>query len=164
MPAPQPNQSQTQNEIIPGSSIMPGKINPSIPEMMNMVCQEIIGNCTTVTEAASGGQLEINVYTPIIIHNLMFSIRILSRGIDIFTEKCVLGIKANRKNISRMLEMDLSLSTALNQHIGYAKASQIARKAFKENKSIKQVCIELGVLDKKNLDRILDPKNEAGKM
>ena len=154
----------TLPDIIPGSSIMPGKINPSMPEMMNMVCQKIIGNCTTVTEAANAGQLEINVYTPVIIYDLMFSIRILSRGTNIFAERCVRGIKANRENISMDLDMDLSLSTALNQYIGYEKASYIARKAFKENKSIKQICLEMGIMDKKMLDRILDPRHEVGKI
>ncbi len=150
-------------DVIPGSSIMPGKINPSMPEMMNMVCQEVIGNCATVTEAAQGAQLEINVYTPIIVYNLIFSIKILSRGVDLFTEKCVRGIKANKAVISEKLEMDLSLSTALSPYIGYAKASEVARKAFRENKSIKQVCIEMKILDKKTLDRILDPQREAGR-
>ena len=150
-------------DVIPGSSIMPGKINPSMPEMMNMVCQEVIGNCATVTEAAQGAQLEINVYTPIIVYNLIFSIKILPRGVDLFTEKCVRGIKANKAVISEKLEMDLSLSTALSPYIGYAKASEVARKAFRENKSIKQVCIEMKILDKKTLDRILDPQREAGR-
>ncbi len=150
-------------DVIPGSSIMPGKINPSMPEMMNMVCQEVIGNCATVTEAAQGAQLEINVYTPIIVYNLIFSIKILSRGVDLFTEKCIRGIKANKAVISEKLEMDLSLSTALSPYIGYAKASEVARKAFRENKSIKQVCIEMKILDKKTLDRILDPQREAGR-
>lgn len=152
----------TLPDVIPGSSIMPGKINPSMPEMMNMVCQAVIGNCTTVTEAAGGAQLEINVYTPVIVHNLIFSIRILSKGVEIFTERCVEGIKANKEVISGKLEMDLSLSTALSPYIGYAKASEIARKAFHENKSIKQVCIEMKILDRKTLDRVLDPQREAG--
>lgn len=151
----------TLPDIMPGSSIMPGKINPSMPEMMNMVCQEVIGNCTTVTEAAGAAQLEINVYTPVIVHNLIFSTKILSRGVDLFTDRCINGIKANRDRISAELEMDLSLSTALSPYIGYAKASEIARRAFRENKSVKQVCMEMGILDKKTLERVLDPKREA---
>jgi aspartate ammonia-lyase len=102
-------------------------------------------------------------FTPIIVYNLIFSIKILSRGVDLFTEKCVRGIKANKAVISEKLEMDLSLSTALSPYIGYAKASEVARKAFRENKSIKQVCIEMKILDKKTLDRILDPQREAGR-
>ena len=151
-------------DVIPGSSIMPGKINPSMPEMMNMVCQEVIGNCAAVTESANGGQLEINVYTPLILYNLIFSIRILSRGTELFTERCVKGIKADRRRISSQLEMDLSLSTALSPYIGYAKASQIARRALREGKSIKQVCIEMKIMDRKKLERILDPKGEVGRI
>lgn len=150
-------------EILPGSSIMPGKINPSVPEMMNMVCQKVIGSATTVTEAANSGQLEINVYTPLIACELILSIKILSNGADIFAKKCIVGIKANRKAISRHIEMDMSLSTALTPYIGYAKASQVARRAYKEDKSIKEICLEMKILDRKTLDRILDPNNEAGR-
>ncbi len=148
-------------EVMPGSSIMPGKINPSMAEMINMVCQKVIGSCTTVTEAANGGQLEINVYTPIIVYEILYSIRILSNGSSTFADRCISGITANRSKISKELDMDLSLATALNQYIGYSKASYIARRALRENKSVKQVCIELGVLDRKALDRILDPDREA---
>ncbi|MDE1768458.1 MAG: aspartate ammonia-lyase, partial [Candidatus Micrarchaeota archaeon] len=117
-------------EILPGSSIMPGKINPSMPEMINMICQRVIGGCTTVTEAANGGQLEINVFTPIIIYELMFSINILSKGVNTFTDKCVDGIKANKENITKHVEMNVSIATALTPYIGYAMASQVARKAY----------------------------------
>ncbi len=150
--------------ILPGSSIMPGKINPSMPEMMSMICQTVIGSATSVTEAANAGQLEINVFTPVIIHELMFSIKIMSNGINAFTDKCIVGIKANTDNITRYVEMDMSIATALNPYIGYAKASEIARKAFRERKSVKQVCLEMKILDKKTLDRILDPRHEVGKL
>lgn len=153
----------TLPEILPGSSIMPGKINPSVPEMMSMVCYRVMGSATTVTDAANAGQLEINVYTPLIAYELMFSIGILSNGTDIFAHKCISGIKVNKKAISRHLEMNISLSTALSPYIGYSKASHIARKAYKEDKSIKQVCMEMGILDRKTLDKILSPKTEAGK-
>ena len=139
----------TLPEVLPGSSIMPGKINPSMAEMMNMVCQKVIGSCTTVTEAANGAQLEIDVFTPVIIYELMFSSRILSNGTNLFTNRCVKGIKANKDNISSRLEMNISLGTALTPYIGYAKASEIARKAYHENKSIKQVCMEMKIMDEK---------------
>ncbi len=151
----------TLPEILPGSSIMPGKMNPSMVEMTNMVCMEVIGNCTTVTEAANGGQLEINVFTPVIIYNLIFSINIMSNAAALFADRCVSGIRVNKANIARHLEMDTSLATALSPYIGYAKASEIARIAYKENKSVKQVCIELNILDRKKLDRILDPSRQA---
>jgi len=148
-------------EILPGSSIMPGKVNPSMAEMMNMVCLNVMGSCTTVTEAANGGQLEINVFTPIIAHNLLFSINTLSNASRLFAQRCIAGIKVNRGGISKHLEMDISLATALSPYIGYAKASKIASIARREHKSVKQVCIELNVMGKKELDRILDPKNQV---
>ncbi len=149
-------------EILPGSSIMPGKINPSMPEMMGMVCLKIIGNCTTITDAANSGQLEINVFTPILAYDLMFSINILSNASALFAEKCIDGIRVN-KQISAHVEMDMSIATALSPYIGYAKASEVARKAYKENKSVKAVCLELGILDKNKLDEILDPKKLVGR-
>ena len=149
-------------EILPGSSIMPGKINPSMPEMMGMACLRVMGSCTTVTEGANGGQLEINVFTPIIAYELLFSIKILSNASQLFARNCIDGIKVN-KSISKRVEMSTSIATALSPYIGYAKASEIARKAYKEDKSVKQVCIELGILDKKKLDRILDPRSQIGK-
>ncbi|MCL4365216.1 MAG: aspartate ammonia-lyase [Candidatus Marsarchaeota archaeon] len=153
----------TLPEILPGSSIMPGKINPSMVEMMNMVCMEVIGNCTTVTEAANGGQLEINVFTPIIVYNLIFSATIMSNASVLFAERCIKGIRVNKDNISRHIEMDTSLATALSPYVGYAKAAEIARIAYREGKSVKQVCVELNILDKKSLDRILDPASQAKK-
>ncbi len=145
-------------EIMPGSSIMPGKINPSIPEMVGMVCQRVIGSCASVTESANAGQLEINVFTPVIAYELMFSIKSLSNCADTFAKRCIAGITPNKEAIRKKLEMDLSIATSLNPYIGYAKASRIARQAYKEGKSIKQVCIELGILDRKTLERILDPE------
>ncbi len=144
--------------VQPGSSIMPGKINPSMAEMLNMVCFQVMGNSSTIDEAANAGQLELNVFMPIIAFNLMFSLRILPNAIRAFNDRCVRGIKANDKEIDRHLEMNISLATALSPHIGYAKAAQIARIAYKQGKSVKQVCIERHVLDKAQLDRILDSK------
>lgn len=144
--------------VMPGSSIMPGKVNPSIAEMMNMVCIRVIGNCTIVTDAVNGGQLEINVFTPVIAYELISSIRIMSRGIDAFTRRCVDGIMVNKNNIAKHIDMDISLATALSPYIGYAKASMIARTAYMQHKSVKQVALELGIMNRKKLDKILNPK------
>ncbi|MGC8479312.1 MAG: aspartate ammonia-lyase [Candidatus Micrarchaeia archaeon] len=146
---------------LPGSSIMPGKINPSIPEMLNMVCYRVIGSSRTVSEAVAGAQLELNVFTPLISFELLYCIKILSNAIKTFDDECVKGIKPNKERIDKYLEMDIELATALNQYIGYSKAAQIAKIALKENKSIKQVCLEMKVLDKETLDKILNPKNEV---
>ena len=147
--------------VLPGSSIMPGKINPSILEMLNMVCFRIMGSSTSISNAVAGGQLELNVFTPLISYELIFSIKILSNAIKAFEKFAVKGIKANKEKISGYLEMDLELATALNQYIGYAKAAEIAKIALKEGKSIKQVCMEHNILDKKLLDKVLDPKNDS---
>ncbi|MCL5102067.1 MAG: aspartate ammonia-lyase [Candidatus Marsarchaeota archaeon] len=155
------------NELVlpavqPGSSIMPGKINPSMAEMLNMVCFEVMGNMHTVREASNSGQLELNVFMPVIAYNLLFAVKILSNGINAFNSRCIVGIKPNLKEISRNLEMDTSLVTALSPYIGYAKAAEIAVKAYNEGKSIKQVCLELNIMDKAKLERILDPRLQAG--
>jgi fumarate hydratase class II len=144
--------------VQPGSSIMPGKINPSIAEMLNMVCFQVMGNAAAVTEAANAGQLELNVFMPVIAYNILFSIGILSNAIVVFDRRCVRGIEVNKEAISKMLSNNLALATALSPYIGYSRASQIAKKAYKEGKSIKEVCLELGILDKKSLDEILEPK------
>lgn len=148
--------------LLPGSSIMPGKINPSMPDMMNMVCFQVIGNCDVIEQAAAGGQLELNVFMPVIAFNLLFSIEILSNAASAFAEKCVKGIKANEERLSKRLRMDSSLATALSPYIGYAKASEVARRAYQQNKSVKEVCIEMKLFKKNDLDRILDPKKLAG--
>jgi len=147
--------------VMPGSSIMPGKVNPSICEMLNMVCIQVMGNTEAVRIAVAGAQLELNVFTPLISFDLIFSIKTLSNAVLAFDRYCVKGIRANAKAIGRHLEMDLELATALNQYVGYAKAAEIANIALKENKSIKQVCIERRVLDKRTLDRVLDPRRDS---
>ncbi|MCL5404448.1 MAG: aspartate ammonia-lyase [Candidatus Marsarchaeota archaeon] len=154
------------NELIlpavqPGSSIMPGKINPSMAEMLNMVCFQVMGCVHTIAEAANAGQLELNVFMPVIAYNMLFAIRILSNASNAFNSRCVIGIKPNTEAIKRNLEMDISLATALSPYIGYAKAAEIAMKAYKEGKTVKDVCIELAIMDRAKLDRILDPERQA---
>lgn len=145
-------------EAQPGSSIMPGKINPSICEMMNMVCFNVIGSNETISQAAAGGQLELNVFMPIIAYNLVLSIKIMSNGISTFNEKCVKGVTPNYPSISEHAKMNLSIVTALVPYIGYAKSAEIARIALKKGKSIKQICMEMKIMDEKKLDKILNTK------
>ncbi len=144
--------------VQPGSSIMPGKVNPSVPEMVNMVCFEVIGNDTTISYASESGQLELNVFMPLIAYNLVYSIKILSSACDVFAKKCVLGIKANEKKMKEGVEHDVSIATALAPYIGYTRAAQVARKAVKEGKTVRQVCIEMRIMPKSELDKILNPK------
>jgi fumarate hydratase class II len=144
--------------VQPGSSIMPGKINPSMPEMLDMVCFEVIGKDTSIAFAAQSGQLELNVFMPVIAYNLLYSISILDNAISVFTKRCVVGIKADKANLNRHLNENLSLATALSAKLGYAKAAQIARRAYKEGKTVKQVCIEMKVLKKPELDKMLDSR------
>ncbi|HUC38792.1 MAG TPA: aspartate ammonia-lyase [Candidatus Acidoferrum sp.] len=146
-------------ELLPGSSIMPGKINPSVPEMLGMVGFEVIGLSHTIDISAASGQLELNVFMPIVAYNLLFSINILSNAIHAFTESCITGIRAKKGTIAWHLNMDLSIATALTPYIGYAKASKIAREAYLGRKSIMEVCIEKKILDRRTLQRVLDPKN-----
>lgn len=142
----------------PGSSIMPGKINPVMPEMMQMICYQVIGNDATITHAASEGELELNVMMPVVAYNLLNSIELLAAGISAFTEKCVKGIKANEKRIKELLEKNPIIITALTPHIGYNKAAEVVKRAYKENKTIKEVVLEMKLLDKKQVGKIMDFK------
>lgn len=143
--------------VQPGSSIMPGKVNPSMAEMMNMVCFEVLGKDTAVEHAAAGGQLELNVFMPLVAYNLLYSSAILSNGISAFTERCVSGIRANTERISYYLEKDISLATALAPYIGYSKASEIANEARRSGRTVKEVCIDRKIMPRDQLDKILDP-------
>lgn len=127
-------------------------------EMLNMVCFQVIGMDTTVSYCAESGQLELNVYMPLIAYDLLYSIRILSNAVNTFTTRCVAGIKANRERMGRNVSMDMSLATALAPFIGYERAAKIARKALKEGKSVKEVCMELKIMPERDLNRILNPR------
>ena len=142
----------------PGSSIMPGKINPTQPEALTMVCVEVFGNDTTITFAGASGNFELNVFKPLITYNALQSIRLVSDACENFTEHCVVGITANRKNIEKPLNNSLMLVTALNPHIGYDKAAKVARKAHKENLSLKEATVRLGFLTEKEFDRLVRPE------
>ncbi len=142
----------------PGSSIMPGKVNPTQSESMTMVAVQVMGNDAAITIAGSMGNFELNVFKPVIIYNLLQSIRLLADVAKNFHDKCLKGIKPNSKQIQKHLENSLMLATALNPVIGYDKASKVVRKAYKEGLSLKQAALKLGYLTSKEFDRIVDPK------
>jgi aspartate ammonia-lyase len=151
------------NEIIlppvqPGSSIMPGKVNPVMAECLNMVGFEVLGNDVTISFAVQAGQLDLNVMSPVIMHNILSSIRILTNYLPIFRKKCVEGIQVNVKRCSDFLWKNPSLATYLAPHIGYLKASKIAKQALKEGRSVKQIALEKKILTKKQIDQIFDLK------
>ena len=142
--------------VQPGSSIMPGKVNPSIPEMVNMVCYQVLGNDVTVATAAEAGQLELNVMMPVIAHNLLFSIRILTNASRVLTERCVAGIEADRAQCEHWLERSPALVTALAPKIGYAEAAKLAKEAVAKNMTVRQLVMEKGILKGKDLEEVLD--------
>lgn len=142
----------------PGSSIMPGKVNPTQCEAMTMVCTQVIGNDTTVAMAASQGNFELNVFKPVIIFNLLHSLNILADSCHSFEEFCVRGLEANTKMIDYYLNHSLMLVTALNQHIGYDKAAKIAKTAYHDNSSLKEAAVKLGFLTAEQFDEYVNPK------
>tara|TARA_B100000029_G_scaffold513292_2_gene612360 strand:- start:4732 stop:6126 length:1395 start_codon:yes stop_codon:yes gene_type:complete len=143
----------------PGSSIMPGKVNPTQAEALTMVCSQVMGNNITITISSANGHLELNVFKPVIIFNLLQSINLLSESINSFTKNCLNGIKANKNVINKNLENSLMLVTALNPYIGYDQSAKVAKLAYKKNISLKEAVKELKLDKNLNLDKILDPKN-----
>ena len=148
----------------PGSSIMPGKVNPTQVEAMTMVCAQVIGNDTAITAGGMSGHFELNVYKPMMIFNLLNSARLLGDACESFNINCVIGIEPNYKVINENLENSLMLVTALNPHIGYENAAKIAKKAHKENKTLREVAIELGMLTDSEFTEKVDPKKMVGKI
>jgi len=142
--------------VQPGSSIMPGKVNPSIPEMVNMVCFQVIGNDVTVAMAAEAGQLELNVMMPVIAHNLLASMAMLRNATRVLAERCVEGIEADAAQCAHWLERSPALVTALAPKIGYAEAAKLAKEAVAKNVTVRQLVIEKGLLKGKELDEVLD--------
>jgi fumarate hydratase class II len=142
--------------VQPGSSIMPGKVNPSIPEMVNQVCFQVLGNDVTVTTAAEAGQLELNVMMPVIAHNLFFSMMILTNATRVLAERCVEGIEADAAQCAYWLERSPALVTALAPKIGYAEAAKLAKEAVAKNVTVRQLVMEKGLLKGKELDQVLD--------
>lgn len=146
----------------PGSSIMPGKVNPTQSEAMTMVAAQVLGNDVAVNVGGSSGNFELNVFKPVIIHNVLQSIRLIADSCDSFNEHCATGIVANEDRIQDLLNRSLMLVTALNTKIGYDNAAKIAKKAHKENKTLKEVALELKLLTEKEFDTIVDPKKMLG--
>jgi aspartate ammonia-lyase len=140
----------------PGSSIMPGKVNPVMAECMNMICFQIMGNDIAVSMAVQAGQMELNVMNPVMIHNILESMVLLNNYIPIFIEKCVSGIEADEARCRSYLDKNPSIATFLDPHIGYMKSAEIAKEALKRNMSVRDLVIEKGVLTKEDVERIFD--------
>ncbi|MBQ7125285.1 MAG: class II fumarate hydratase, partial [Clostridia bacterium] len=142
----------------PGSSIMPGKVNPTQCEAVTMVAVQVMGNDVAVGMAASQGNFELNVFMPVCIYNFIQSVRLLSEAIISFNNNCAVGIKANREKMSYNLYNSLMLVTALNPYIGYENAAKTAKKAYKDNISLKEACVELGFLTAEKFDEVFHPE------
>eukprot|EP00043_Microstomoeca_roanoka_P027610 m.15140 g.15140 ORF g.15140 m.15140 type:complete len:491 (-) comp7793_c0_seq1:176-1648(-) len=146
----------------PGSSIMPGKVNPTQCEAMTMVCCQVIGNDAAVAAGGMQGHLELNVFKPMIIHNVLHSCQLLSDACRSFREHCVCGIEPNRDVIEQHLRRSLMLITALNPHIGYDKGAAVAKKAFADGTTLKEAAVALGVITAEDFDRLVDPMAMTG--
>ena len=142
----------------PGSSIMPGKVNPTQIEALSMVCAQVIGNSTSVDIAGANGHFQLNAFKPIIAYNIVQSINLLSDGINSFNIKCLKGIRPNKNNITKNLNNSLMLVTALNKSIGYDNAAKISKKAFNENLTLKEAAVKLKLISENDFDKIVDPK------
>lgn len=148
--------------VQPGSSIMPGKVNPVMPEMVTMVAYQVLGHDATVTAAAQAGQLELNVMMPVVAYNLLQSIAILTSATRQFTRRCVSGIRANREQCLNYAERSVSIATALNPRIGYAKAAEVVKEAVQSGRPIREIVVERGYLTADQARRVLDPRRLAG--
>jgi len=142
----------------PGSSIMPGKVNPTQCEQVTMVAVQVIGNDAAIGMAASQGNFELNVFMPVIIYNFLQSVRLLSESIRSFSDRCVSGIRPNKDKMNENLQRSLMTVTALNPHIGYERAAKTAKKAYAENISLKEACINLGFLTESEFDSVFHPE------
>lgn len=143
----------------PGSSIMPGKVNPTQSEALTQVCAQVMGNHVAVTIGGSNGHLELNVFKPVIIYNVLQSIQLLSDACTSFAERCVDGTEINQNRITRLMQDSLMLVTALNPHIGYDNAAKIAKKAYEEDMTLKEAGIALGLLNEEQFDEWVRPEN-----
>ncbi len=146
----------------PGSSIMPGKVNPTQSEAMTMVCVQVMGNDAAIGFAGSQGNFELNVFKPVIIHNLLHSVRLLTDSCRSFREFCVEGLQPNPTQINHFLHNSLMLVTALSPHIGYDKSAKVAKHAYENNSSLREACLELGYLTGEEFDRMVRPEDMLG--
>jgi len=141
----------------PGSSIMPGKVNPVMCESMMMVCAQVIGNDAVITWSGANGNFELNVMMPVMAHALLESIRLLTHVVDVFCEKCVTGIVANKARCEELVDLSMAMVTSLAPKIGYDRAAEIAKESIKTGRTVREICLEKKVLPKAELDRVLDP-------
>jgi fumarate hydratase class II len=148
----------------PGSSIMPGKVNPTQPEALTMVCAQVMGNDVTVGIGASNGHFELNVFKPVIAANVLQSGRLIGDACVSFNDKCAEGMEPNKPIIKQHMENSLMLVTALNPHIGYDNAAKIAKKAHKENKTLREAAVELGLLTSEQFDEWVRPEDMVGSL
>jgi len=146
----------------PGSSIMPGKVNPTQPEALTMVCAQILGNDVTVSFAGTQGHFELNVFKPVIAANVLQSARLLGQACLSFNDNCAVGITPNHANIKRLVDQSLMLVTALNPHIGYENAAKIAKKAHKEGTTLKEAALALELLTEDQFNEWVRPENMVG--
>ena len=146
----------------PGSSIMPGKVNPTQSEALTMVCAQVMGNHTTITVAGATGHFELNVFKPVMIYNLLQSARLIGEGCESFRENCLEGLEANAERIQSLMAESLMLVTALNPHIGYDNAAQVAKKAYADNTTLKAAAVELGLLSAEQFDQWVRPEQMVG--
>lgn len=146
----------------PGSSIMPGKVNPTQAEAITMVCAQVMGNDVAINFGGASGNFELNVYKPVMIYNLLQSIRLISDSAESFTDNMVVGIKPNQAKIDELLRQSLMLVTALNPHIGYDNAAKVAKKAFNDNSTLKEAAVALGLLTEEEFDEKVKPENMIG--
>jgi fumarate hydratase class II len=144
-------------EIQPGSSIMPGKVNPVIPESLIQVCAQVIGYDSAVTLGGLSGNFELNVMMPLIAYDLLESIRLLAHAVDNFSKRCIEGLKAHRERCEEMIEKSLALAAILTPKIGYDEAARIVRKAYDQQRTIRQIVKEERIFSKEESDRLLDP-------
>jgi aspartate ammonia-lyase len=142
--------------VQPGSSIMPGKVNPVIAECLDMICFQVIGLCTTLDWAVQAGQLELNVMMPVMAWNAQFGLTIMTNGVSMFTDRCIRGIVADEERCRHYAEISPSLATALNPHIGYLKAAEVVKQSLREKKTVPQVVLESGLMDEAALKKVLD--------
>ncbi|UOE95737.1 aspartate ammonia-lyase [Alkalihalobacillus sp. LMS39] len=141
----------------PGSSIMPGKVNPVMCEVMNQISFQVIGNDHTISLASEAGQLELNVMEPVLVFNLLQSLSILQNGMTVFRKYAIEGITANIEHCRDMVERSVGVITAINPHVGYEVATRVAKEALQENRSVREICLERGILSEEELNEILDP-------
>lgn len=146
-------------EVEPGSSIMPGKVNPSIAEAVNQVCLQVVGNCSTVEEASRSGELELNFYAPLISFNLTWSLDLLTKTVKMFRKKCVSGIEVNEERVNELFEKSVCQATALCPKLGYEKVAELVKKAVKEDKGIKETVLEEDLLSEEEVEELFKSKN-----